>query len=344
MEKQKNYFTLTNLIIRAIEKLRIEQFCQIQARLEDFICRCSGVNKAGNLYCAALAKKYYLSAVRLKHQVKRDLNEFSYQFLQFKDFINADIIAEPKFSAVYEELLQIKQEYGEFDFDLHEKTISVITDDITLEDIYLGSFEIKLFIDNIPVMHKNRPYKVIALDPNPAGSNELVTHPHVSDEFLCEGDGHGPISRALEQGRLNDFFTVVISILNTYNPDSPYVALSEWEGISCYDCGYTMSGDDNYYCEFCCNDYCGQCSTYCQRCDQTICLGCSYECIGCHEPVCTHCTGQCRECEREFCKNCLTQESLCDQCDQIRKDQQDEDNQTDIEVQSHSVGQVDIHA
>ena len=39
------------------------------------------------------------------------------------------------------------------------------------------------------------------LDANPADANHSVTHPHVQDEAVCEGEGRQPVRRALEQGR-----------------------------------------------------------------------------------------------------------------------------------------------
>jgi hypothetical protein len=43
-------------------------------------------------------------------------------------------------------------------------------------------------------------YRVIAKDAHPAESRENVTHPHVMDEVLCEGDGKHGIRRALSEG------------------------------------------------------------------------------------------------------------------------------------------------
>ena len=63
---------------------------------------------------------------------------------------------------------------------------------------------------------------MIALDPHPAALNDAVTHPHVSDERLCTGDAGAAIQAALAAGRVFDFFTLVRSVLVTYNPESPY--------------------------------------------------------------------------------------------------------------------------
>ncbi len=48
------------------------------------------------------------------------------------------------------------------------------------------------------------PYRVIALDPHPAAGNEMVTHPHVSDEHVCLGDATIAVKQALATGRVCD--------------------------------------------------------------------------------------------------------------------------------------------
>ena len=90
--------------------------------------------------------------------------------------------------------------------------------------------------------------------PIPLRSNEDVTHPHVSDEAVCEGDGRVPIRKALEQGRLLDFFVIVRNLLQTYNSGSPFVSLDDWEGIRCADCGASAGEDERWTCVKCESD------------------------------------------------------------------------------------------
>ena len=61
-------------------------------------------------------------------------------------------------------------------------------------------------------------YRVVALDPHPAGSDESVTHPHVRDEQLCAGDAAAAIRSALAGGRICDFFLLVRSVLDRIQP------------------------------------------------------------------------------------------------------------------------------
>ena len=352
MKKYKNHIRAANMLLQALYGLKYERLRQIQQRLEDFSCKCSDVTKNSRIFQRAVDRCWYPSAEKIRSRISRNLNDFSHHLDQFKNTVNTDGIKLPKPGDIFAELMQIKQEFGEIKFDLKARTISVITESIVLDEISFGHFEIRLFLNEIKKLATESPYKIIALEPNPAGSDCDVTHPHVSHEKLCEGDGFIPIRKAIQQGRLNDFFTIIVQILQTYNPDSPYVSLDDWEGISCYDCGYTVAGDDCYYCEECENDFCSQCSSYCQICDTTICLDCSYECPACNQPVCRHCTVVCAECDETFCKDCIDDEGLCDSCQEQRKEQEDEEleeaaataPEAELTVQPDSLGQTRIPA
>ena len=81
----------------------------------------------------------------------------------------------------------------------------------------LGPFEIRLDWGSLS---DPNPYSVVALDPNSAASNDEVTHPHVKDEHLCEGEGHSAIRAALAECRLLDFFMLVSQVLHTYGQGS----------------------------------------------------------------------------------------------------------------------------
>ena len=144
---------------------------------------------------------------------------------------------------IYADLVALDEEFAEVSFDRRGQTISVTTEPIELEGVYLGPFEIRLDWSDLAEGHPGN-YRVIAVDANPAAANESVTHPHVQDEAVCEGEGRQPIRKALEQGRLLDFFVIVANLLRTYNSDSPYVSLSDWHGVECADCGTTVSDDD----------------------------------------------------------------------------------------------------
>jgi len=352
MKKFRNKIKLANMLQEAFCKLKKAKLRHLKDKFEQFRYKCSEVAKDSHIFYTAVDKGWFGAAEKIKTRVNRNLCDFSYQLQQFKNLSDSEEIKLPKLVVIFADLNQIEDEFGELKFDLEEKTISVITDSIELDDIALGPFEIKLFVDQMSKLYSsNAPYKVIALEPNPAATDGNVTHPHVSSEQVCEGDGHIAIRVAIEQGRLCDLFTMVANILKTYNPDSPYVALSDWEGICCYDCGYTVADDDCYYCENCEHDYCSSCSSYCQICETTICMGCSYECPACNQPVCSTCTAACSECDEILCKDCINEEGLCNNCQEQREEDEDEELKektttpdTIPAVQPDSLGQTRIPA
>ena len=350
MENKKNIVKLSNLLLDAVFELKRQRLRQIQSKFSDFGCKCSFAIKDSHLFCTAVEKNWLQSAEKIRTRVNRNLNDFSYFLQRFKESINADEPKLPKMSDIVAELSQISHELGEYQYDLKDRTISVITEPITLEDIDLGPFEIRLFINNIPNLYNASPYEVIALEPNPAGADNNVTHPHVSYDTLCEGDGHVPIRRTLEQGRFCDFFTIIVSILQTYNPGSPYISLDEWHGRKCYDCGRTVTGDESYVCEFCEESFCEYCSACCEICGTTVCLGCAYHCSSCEITVCDNCSIKCKDCEKTYCKNCVNEDGLCEECLDKRKEEDEKRKkkakkpETTASVQSDSVGETIVHA
>jgi hypothetical protein len=242
---------------------------------------------------------------------------------------------QPTLRDVVGELRQLDEEFDGYEYDAKAKTLSVKTDPITLEDIALGPFEIEL---NLTISTAGRcpSYSVKALEPNPAGSNDSVTHPHVRDERLCEGDATIPIKAALESGRVCDFFVLVRSVLQHYNASSPHVSLDSWHGTACHDCGYTS--DETSYCEGCSNDFCEECFNYCHRCNTGLCRGCLERCAACEELTCRDCRQSCRTCGEITCTDCL-EDDLCPTCrekaeeehEQREREQRQEQQQRDAQ-------------
>jgi hypothetical protein len=245
--------------------------------------------------------------------ISRLISDMMYRLTQTKHLVERPPENPPSLYFLFEELKQLQQEFGNIDFNLKENAISIVTEPITLDDIYLGPFKIQLELKKLAELYRGSPYNCIALDPHPAATNQDVTHPHVSNEKLCEGEGSAAISAALEQGRLCDFFTLVNSILTNYSPDSPYVSLDDWEGEPCYECGSVMDGDNSYYCSSCDHSFCEECSTCCRGCDETVCLGCSERCQICEDSMCPNCVRRCPECGDHCCPHCF-EDGVCLNC------------------------------
>ena len=223
---------------------------------------------------------------------------------------------------VYRDLAALKNEFTDVDIDMAEKELSVTTDSITLDEVFLGPFQIRLQWRRIG--QASQPYRVVALDPHPAVRNEEITHPHVQDERLCEGDGRAAIAAALAEGRLFDFFLLVSQLLHNYGRGSAYVELDHWDGEPCADCGSYVDQDDRYFCHHCDNVLCDGCSQSCQGCDESFCSGCLSTCSICGYEFCSACLESCRDCRKRVCDNCQ-EEGQCSRCHQKQQEENEHD-------------------
>jgi hypothetical protein len=224
----------------------------------------------------------------------------------------------PKSADMPAELAQAEEEFDQtVKFDRAADTLSLTTDRIELDGIDLGRFEIQLRLNDLGRANHGHAYQVIAKDPNPASGNDHVTHPHVSHDALCEGDASSAIRNAIAGGRLGDFFTLVRSVLQTYNPDSPYVRLDDWDGTPCYDCGSSIGSDDLSFCERCEHDFCESCIASCRACGTTYCRECLTRCESCERYYCESCAAHCDQCGEAVCTSCLVECAACEQkvCD-----------------------------
>jgi len=259
------------------------------------------------------------------------------------------------------DLLALSKEFNVVAWSLKEQTLSVTTPDIVLQGIGLGPFEIRL---SWAPDQEGLEYKVIAKDPNPSSPDDTVTHPHVRDEELCEGEGRGPIERALSEGRVYDFFLLVLNILQTYNGGSPHVSLAHWHGNRCSGCGDSISEGDGYSCSSCESEVCDSCLTCCRSCDRSLCSECSSSCTRCRQTCCAGCLEACIDCDDNVCGCCRADDDRCLGCheslqteertdDEISKEPDNEETQAEkplsvsrpaTSVHAHRVGQARVSA
>ena len=240
----------------------------------------------------------------------------------------------PTVKDLFADLIALDREFSCVELSFREQTISVTTEPIELDDIYLGQFRIVLELRYLGQTHA---YRVVAVDPNPACSCDSTTHPHVQNEELCEGEGQKPIENALNDGRLLDFFTIVNQTLHTYNADSAYVALRDWSGTECRDCGSTVDDDQISSCSQCEGQICGECTCSCQRCDEVYCDDCTTACEGCKDHFCGSCIECCDRCDKPFCDDCL-KEGVCDDCNDEEEETKTPENDNASEPAVHTDG------
>ncbi|MCI0361663.1 MAG: hypothetical protein L0211_24530 [Planctomycetaceae bacterium] len=202
------------------------------------------------------------------------------------------------------DLLALENEFESVQIDLKEGTVTAQTEPIELEGLWLGPFNVRLWWERLGL----RPaYEVIAIDPQYPARDDSVTHPHVQERQLCEGEATLPIKAALTEGRLFDFFLLVRQTLQTYNESSPYVRISEWDGRHCKDCGWSMDAESASTCGRCDEHVCDECSRYCRSCDRYACSACTEECAECENTFCSECLTLDTKTRRLLCQSCLDQ-------------------------------------
>lgn len=308
--------------------------------------------------CSQLGRQIRRAQLRGWHLAASELlKDFGYKILSFEDELAVVRERLPRPTGtpsiatirdIYQDLLALSQEFEELNFDCRAHRLAVVTEPIVLEGVYLGPFEVQLRW----ARHSSRngsAYRVIAKDPHPAESRENVTHPHVMDEVLCEGDGRHAVQQALAQGRLLDFFTLIAGILRTYNSESPFVELALWRGCSCSDCGTLVDEDYSYSCHKCGSTICGECEVACCGCDESCCSDCIGSCAACEDNYCRRCLKPCDGCHRIVCSGCLDEHERCTNC---HEEESSEDERTgdgfaapaDVAVQPDGLGQALVPA
>ena len=255
-----------------------------------------------------LARGWPASAKQALSAIESALYDLPHQIDGVKHAIQECNVPLPSARDIYRELVQAEEEFGDIECSDQGRSVSVTTEPVELEGFYLGEFQISLILDQLTEIRPDAACRVTALDPHPASSNEGVTHPHVNDERLCPGDAGAAIQAALKAGRICDFFMLVRSVLTHYNPGSPFVSLDEWEGVSCYECGYSMDNEHAHWCEFCEESYCDECYSWCRRCDDSACVRCVDKCPVCEDSMCPSCLTHCPHCGKVQCRNCIDDE------------------------------------
>lgn len=245
------------------------------------------------------------SVVRSLQSLVNDLNVLQRQLEQ-----RFTIVQPPSPHDIYLDLVALEQEFGKVEWQGRQQRLSVTTEPITLEDIYLGAFRIDLFLSDAP---ESQRYSIVALDPHPAAKDDSIVHPHVSGGALCEGEGKSPIRAALRSGRLLDFFQIVSNILHTYNGDGPHVSLDSWTNSVCVDCDYSIDGD-SYSCSNCNCTLCSECERCCAGCSDSLCSECNASCDICGSSLCSSCRQICEGCSRGCCHDCLQPNERCNDC------------------------------
>jgi hypothetical protein len=230
----------------------------------------------------------------------------------------------PSIAEICRDLAALEREFDEAGYDSKTGRLWVCTGNIELRGVNLGPFRIELHWSQQDGIGR---YRVMALKPHPSGEDEGVSHPHVKNYRLCEGEGHAAIRAALAQGRLYDFFLLVGQVLETYSPGNAYVELDQWHGQSCSDCGTNVSDHAMCGCDACEAILCGDCQLSCSQCNDELCTSCMSSCVCCQSDCCRACWAACAKCAGKCCASCL-ENAQCTEC-RAQEDTEDDHNESE---------------
>ena len=277
----------------------------------------------------ANSRGLHLAAKRRRRELRACVRHLTNDLRTIEQAITPPSVAEQHASIrdIFTDLVALQNEFADVEVDWKQKTLSAVTEPITLQDLELGPFEIRLAWDDSTADHPF-DYSVIALEPNRPISSDTITHPHVQDDLVCEGDARLPVSRSLEEGRLLDFFLIVRNLLRTYNDGSPYVRLEDWHGVECPDCGQCVQEEDRWTCE---------------QCETAVCNACYFTCPGCQDIFCGECVTQCKDCGDSYCGKCILTNERCPDCDEENNEKKP-DNNAETTIQPARVGEVAVPA
>jgi hypothetical protein len=289
-----------------------------------------------------LGRGWSAAASRLTHDLEHEVDGLERSLNAYLKDVRVPA-PEGRFAAaqeIFADLVALREEFPEFDWDHKERTLTVVTPPISFDDVDLGPFAIELSWEGIYHLRYGC-YRAIAEDPNPSSLDNKTTHPHVQGGILCEGDAAYAIRRALSQGRLMDFFLLVRSVLGTYNSTSAYVAIDEWNGVRCEDCDYATDHSNSSSCSPCEKRLCDDCRTSCSACENSCCSECRADCSICEDLCCVDCLESCSGCGRQACPNCRDANLKCEKC---HESNESEGAQSETAIQPDRLGEVAVPA
>jgi hypothetical protein len=297
--------------IQAALRSKAEQARTLEQALLSRLLSClRAFHRAAGRLDKARGRGWLLVLPRLGDEVLGALKTFADTAEQVRSLLERPVPAPPGLVSLAAELRQLEAEFGEANIDWKGKALTAATEPITLRGVALGAFAIRLRWDRLEQDGAARCFEIVALNPNPAGSDERVTHPHVKDNTLCAGEAAAPLHQALAGGRLADAFCLVRAVLTTYNPGSPHVPLSDWAGGACHDCG-CLPGDDRCACPVCGHDFCADCTRQCDHCEAVRCTDCMGRCAVCESYCCAGCSTTAAASGRECCQDCVRSCQAC---------------------------------
>lgn len=327
MLTQKQIIRVANLLYKKLKKDKTDLVIYKNMSGRALIEKIETYNKC-------LEHNYRLAANKISEHINIIVDRICDEAFTIKGKLKELAVLETKCGIspknLMEDLNYLNQSYPSVEFKKGKLTVK--TNEIELEDIALGRFIICLNLSE-ELNRTDNSLRIEAETPNPASRDNSIIHPHIQDKILCTGEGFRLLKDAISQGRIEDFFKIVDSILHTYNESSAYAPLSEWEGTpcgvcssicdednlnSCCNCDSIMCDGCSLFCNCCESSYCAGCynMTSCNYCEESMCGNCAADnilfCEKCESNICNDCNKECEICKITICKNCVVECEICD--------------------------------
>ena len=168
----KQMVKIAQAIQEQLQSLQAHRIREVH-RLTYVVCTNLEQLQTGRKYLEHCASRgWHGAATRLTSKLECKLRDIPYSVEQAIQMIASVKTKPASFRQIVEELTQLQDEFGSVEYNLQERTFSVFTDPIELEDIYLGDFEIRLDVEKLAQLRDSSAFQVIAQEPHPAASND----------------------------------------------------------------------------------------------------------------------------------------------------------------------------
>ena len=184
MNEIRELVKISNEIVLALERNKQQMLNDKYRQLETTVSNITNLVRTSRKLGKANSCNYINAGKRLCGSISKQLKDINYSIQNASHGFEKDIPEVPSVKTLYEELKNLWNEFVSVEINLEKYVIAVETDPIVLEELYLGTFRIELNVRKLQDLHRDSPYYCIAQEPNPAATNNAVTHPHVSDEKL----------------------------------------------------------------------------------------------------------------------------------------------------------------
>lgn len=157
MEDRKKLARMANRIRDGLFQLKYGRYLELNRQLTNLTGQLQQLTAESRKMGASVARGWLSAAQTCCKNVSRLLGEVEYSLPRIRPLADRPQKEIPRLPALVDELDGLEKEFGEIEFDASKNNISVVTEPITLEDIYLGEFKIQLELNKLDQLYYNSP-------------------------------------------------------------------------------------------------------------------------------------------------------------------------------------------